>query len=114
MNNLAVQAELCRARQDYDQLEALLKRVLAIRQKAYGLNHLDVARSLDALAQCYCDREKFLEAELLLKRSLQIKKRVSGATNMDVCKGICELAFLYELQVSNRPLSDSLTVALSL
>jgi hypothetical protein len=58
--------------------EPLLKRSLAILEKALGPNHPDVATALANLAQLYDDQGRPAEAEPLLKRSLAILEKVLG------------------------------------
>ena len=53
------------------------KRSLAIREKALGPDHPDVARSLNNLAELYDDQGRYADAEPLYKRSLAIRKRRS-------------------------------------
>ncbi len=60
-----------------DRAEQLYRRSLAIREKALGSDHPDVAMSLDNLAKLYQAQGKYAEAEPLLQRSLAIRK---GAT----------------------------------
>src|SRR5262245_52967064 len=45
-------------------LEGLLKRALAIREKALGASHVDVAQTLNNLALVYRDQGKYGEAEV--------------------------------------------------
>ncbi len=62
---------------EYAEAERLYRRSLAIREKALGPDHPDVATSLDNLAELYQAQGKYAEAEPLLQRSLAIRK---GAT----------------------------------
>ena len=50
----------------------LLKRSLAIREKALGLDHFIVAQTLTMLAGLYKDQGRYADAEALYKRSLAI------------------------------------------
>ena len=63
----------------YADAEALYKRALAIREKALGANHPDVARTLDNLAIVYWAQGKYAEAEGLYKRALAIREKALGA-----------------------------------
>ena len=56
----------------YADAEALYKRALAIREKALGQDHPDVARTLNNLAVVYKDQGKYADAEGLYKRALAI------------------------------------------
>ena len=58
----------------YGEAEELYKRALAIREKALGVNHPDVARTLTNLAMLYWTQGKYREAEGLYKRALAIRE----------------------------------------
>jgi len=55
------------------------KRLVAIREKAYGADHLAVAAALNDLAGQYKDLEKFDEAVPLYTRGLAIAEKAGGA-----------------------------------
>ena len=69
LNNLAV---LYSDQGRYADAEPLYKRALAIREKALGPDHPDVATSLNNLAALYNDQGRYADAEPLYKRSLAI------------------------------------------
>jgi hypothetical protein len=56
--------------------EPLFKRSLAIREKALGPDHPDVATSLDMLAILYKRQGRYADAEPLHKRSLAIGEKI--------------------------------------
>jgi tetratricopeptide (TPR) repeat protein len=64
----------------YSQAESLLKRSLAIYEKALGPNHPDVATSLNNLAELHRTQGQYSKAEPLYKRSLAIFEKVLGRT----------------------------------
>ncbi len=76
--SLSDEARLYYQQGEYAEAERFYRRSLAIREKALGPDHPDVATSLDNLAQLYQAQGKYAEAEPLLQRSLAIRK---GATN---------------------------------
>jgi hypothetical protein len=53
-------------------------RSLKIREKTLGLDHLDVAKSLDDLVQVYIMVTAYREAEPMAKRSLAIREKALG------------------------------------
>ncbi len=75
LNNLAL---LYQAQGRYAEAEPLYKRALAIREKALGAEHPDVAQSLNNLAALYHDQGRYAEAEPLYERSLAIREKVLG------------------------------------
>ena len=60
----------------YDEAEPLYQRALAIREKALGPDHPDVAESLNNLAELYSNQGKYAEAEPLYKRALAIDENL--------------------------------------
>jgi len=60
--------------QGRDGAEPLLKRSLAIKEKAFGPNHQGVAISLNSLAALYINQGRYTDAELSLKQSLAIRE----------------------------------------
>ena len=59
----------------YAEAEPLFKRSLAIREKALGPEHPDVARSLNYLAKLYRKMGKAEEASQLEERAQKIKSQ---------------------------------------
>jgi tetratricopeptide (TPR) repeat protein len=69
LNNLAA---LYQTQGQYAQAEPLYKRSLAIREKAHGPDHPDVATSLENMAELYGKTGRDKEAEALGKRAVAI------------------------------------------
>ena len=92
LNNLA---ELYHAQGQYAQAEPLYKRALAIREKALGPDHPDVATSLNNLAALYRAQGQYAQAEPLFKRSLAIREKALGPDHPDVATSLNNLAKLY-------------------
>ena len=82
----------------YAEAEALHKRALAIREKALGPDHADVALSLNNLAALYVAQGRYAEAEPLYKRSLAIQEKALGPDHPDVGTSLNNLAGLYTAQ----------------
>ena len=78
--------------------QALYKRALAIRQKALGPEHTDVANTLNTLAQLYVVLGQYGEAEVLFKRSLAIFEKAYGPESRNVGVALGNLAVLYQTQ----------------
>ena len=70
LNNLAM---LYRAQGQYAEAEPLYKRSLAIREKALGPDHPDVATSLENMARLYRATKREKEAEELEARAARIR-----------------------------------------
>jgi CHAT domain-containing protein/Flp pilus assembly protein TadD len=68
------------------------QQVLAIREKALGRDHPDVATSLNDLAGLYDDAGRSAEAEPLYQRSLAIREKVLGRNHPDIATSLNNLA----------------------
>ena len=64
----------------------LAQRALAIREKALGPDHLDVATSLINLAELYRNQRRYADAEPLYKRALAIREKALGPDHPDVAQ----------------------------
>jgi CHAT domain-containing protein len=80
---------------NYSAAEPLLKRSLAIREKALGPEHPDVATSLNNLAELYRGTGNYTAAEPLYQRSLSISEKKLGSEHPDVATSLNNLAFFY-------------------
>lgn len=76
--------------------ESLLKRSLAIREKAFGFEDEGLVEVLDALAEVYEGQKRFAEAEVARKRALAIDEKVSGPEDANVAVSLANLAALYK------------------
>jgi tetratricopeptide (TPR) repeat protein len=79
-------------RAEYGLAESLGKRAVAIRERAYGADHPDVAMSLNELAIVYYREGRYDEAELLQKRALAIREKTLGADHPDIARNLHNLA----------------------
>ena len=66
-------ASLNRAQGQYAEAEPLVRRALAIREKAFGLDHPEVATSLENLAALCRATNRGEEAETLVKQVARIR-----------------------------------------
>jgi CHAT domain-containing protein len=80
---------------------------LAIREKALGADHPDVATSLNNLALLYKAQGNYTTAEPLYKRSLAIYEKALGTDHSLVATSLNNLASLYQLQ-GNYPAAEPL------
>jgi tetratricopeptide (TPR) repeat protein len=85
-------------RGQYAEAEPLYQRSLAIREKALGPDHPDVATSLNNLALNYRRQGKNAEAAPLYQRSLAIREKALGPHHPDVALSLKNLAALYHSQ----------------
>ena len=69
---LSTFAQLYVGQDQYVAAEPLLKRSLAISEKALGPDHLGVAVALNNLTSVFQSQDRYAEAEPLLKRALAI------------------------------------------
>ncbi len=68
----------------YTEAIPLAEKALAIREKVLGLEHLDVATSLNNLAELYPVQGDYSKAEPLYVRSLAIREKALGGEHLDV------------------------------
>ena len=80
----------------YDEAIPLAERALAIREKALGAEHLDVAAPLFNLASLYSSKGDYARAEPLYQRALAINEKALGAEHPDVALLLNNLAALYD------------------
>ncbi|XP_077864035.1 nephrocystin-3-like [Saccoglossus kowalevskii] len=73
--------------------EALYKQSLEISENAYGCDHQNVAKILDAMVVLYQKQEK--TAEAYFKKALDMRVSVSGCDHTDVAQSLNNLAALY-------------------
>lgn len=91
-------ASYLQARARYSEAEPFYQRALRIREQRSGREHLNVAASLDGLANLYRDRGKYGEAESLYQRALRIQEQQLGQGHLDVAISLEGLAILYKEQ----------------
>ncbi|MBI3513444.1 MAG: CHAT domain-containing protein, partial [Proteobacteria bacterium] len=89
--------ELAQAGRQVDAIPLAVE-VLAIRETVLGLQHPEVARSLNSLAALYADENRIADAEPLYQRSLAILDRRHGRHRLDVAATLNGLAGLYRAQ----------------
>ena len=82
----------------YAQAEPLYARALAIREKALGPEHPDVAMSLNNLAMLHYAQGAYAKAEPLYARSLAIGEKSLGPEHPNVATSLNNLAMLYHAQ----------------
>jgi tetratricopeptide (TPR) repeat protein len=82
----------------YEQAEPLYRRVLAIRAKILGTEHLDTAGSLADLEALYYAQGKYEQAEPLCKRALAIQEQQLGPEHPTTVRSLDNLAALYQAQ----------------
>jgi tetratricopeptide (TPR) repeat protein len=85
-------------RGQYAEAESLFKQSLSISAKVSGQDHVDVALSLNNLAELYRVQGKYAEAEILYKQSLAIDEKALGPDHLTVSIDLNNLAGLYQDQ----------------
>lgn len=83
---------------DYAKAEPLLRRALAIREKALGPDHPDTATSLNNLALLYQYVGDYAKAEPLLQRALAIYRKRCGASHFFIDFGWTKRAICMSLR----------------
>jgi tetratricopeptide (TPR) repeat protein len=85
-------------RGEYEQVESLQQRALAIREQVLGPEHEDTSVSLNELAVLYYKQGKYELAEPLYRRSLTICEKVYGSEHQQTSIRLNNLALLYNDQ----------------
>ncbi len=81
----------------YAEAIPIARRVLAIREKTLGPDHLDVGTSSNDLAELYRGLSRFAEAEPLFKRAISIYEQ-ARAPHAHLSQSLNNLAELYQVQ----------------
>jgi len=81
LNNLA---QLYGKQGRYAEAEPIYQRALAIREKALGREHPDVAHSLNRLAKLYQAQGEYAKAEPLYQRALAIREKALDPEHPDM------------------------------
>ena len=79
----------------YDEAIQLIRPALAIRRQRLGEIHLNVAQSLNALAEAYDTQGKYSEAEPLYQQVLTIREQLLDPTHISIAHCLSNLAWLY-------------------
>jgi tetratricopeptide (TPR) repeat protein len=95
MNRLGM---LLHAKALYAEAEPFYQRSLAIREKALGNAHAQVATSLNNIAELYRVQGRYAKAEPLYRQALAIREKAVGVTHPDVGVLLDNLALLYIAQ----------------
>src|SRR5215813_6497085 len=82
----------------YVEATVVAKRALALSERQFGPDHLNVATSLAWLAFLYRDQGRLAEAEPLIKRALAIHEKALGPEHPDVGTDLNNLAWVYQAQ----------------
>jgi len=80
----------------YQEATPPAERALALREKALGPSHPDVAESLNSLAMLYRYQGLYAKAEPLFFRALAITEKALGPSHLWVAGGLNNLAMLYQ------------------
>ncbi|MFP6869130.1 MAG: tetratricopeptide repeat protein [Nitrospinota bacterium] len=80
----------------YKEAEPLYLRSLAIREKALGPGHPDVAQSLGNLAARYKAQGRYKEAEPFFRRALTIYEKKLRPDHPDIATTLNDMAGFYE------------------
>ena len=83
---------------NYAKAETPLRQALVLREKTLGSEHLDVAASLNNLAEIYRTQGRYTDAEPRFQRALAIREKVHGPEHPLVAASLYNLAQLYRIQ----------------
>ncbi|MGH9936961.1 MAG: tetratricopeptide repeat protein, partial [Blastocatellia bacterium] len=79
----------------YDEAIPLAERAFALREKALGPNHPDIANSLYNLALLYYAKGNYAKAETFHLRALGIREKALSPSHTDIANSLNNLAGLY-------------------
>ena len=82
----------------YAEATEVAKRALALAERQFGPEHLDIGTPLNNLGALYWAQGRYAEVEPLYKRSLAIREAALGADHPDVGQSLNNLAGLYWAQ----------------
>jgi tetratricopeptide (TPR) repeat protein len=94
----AAEAALLDGQGKREEAEALVRRALALFQRAFGPDHHEVAVNLNNLAAIRHARGDAQEAGQLYRRAIAIKERLFGTDHLEVGLTVNNLAVLYKCQ----------------
>ncbi|WP_230966801.1 tetratricopeptide repeat protein [Nostoc commune] len=80
----------------YQQAESWLQKCVELTQNRLGLEHTDVAASLNNLAGFYKSTGRYSEAEPLYQQALKLSKHLLGDNHLDVATSLNNLAQFYD------------------
>ncbi|MEH1936246.1 MAG: tetratricopeptide repeat protein [Nostoc sp.] len=80
----------------YQQAEPWYKLCVEVAENRLGLQHPNVAATLNNLAELYKSTGRYREAEPLYQQALELTKRLQGDNHPDVATSLNNLAGLYE------------------
>jgi CHAT domain-containing protein/tetratricopeptide (TPR) repeat protein len=87
-------AGVAKKAKEFAQAENLYRQSLAIRERSFGPDHLDVAVGLNNLAALLWGATRYADAERLFRRSLAIRVQALGPDNLSVATALNNLASL--------------------
>jgi CHAT domain-containing protein len=95
---LEKQANKLEAAGKHVEAEPLYRKVLAIRRKVLGEEHLDTIESCDNLASNLDEQDKHAEAEVLYRQALAIRRKVLGEEHAHTAFSYNNLALILDAQ----------------
>lgn len=101
--------------EDNDRARAIYERALAIRERALGPDHPEVAATLESLAWTYGLRDEARAEGIALRlRALDIRRRAQGERSPAVAESLRYLAMAYEARADLGPAEASLRESLEI
>jgi tetratricopeptide (TPR) repeat protein len=95
---LTLYADMLYSREKFVIAESLYLRALDLRHQALGYEHINVAASLENLANLYDTRSNYAEAEHYYFWSLKIREKLSGPDSQLTNETCAKLAWVYRAQ----------------
>ena len=91
----AIPRAIYRAEKKYAEAEPLYVRALAIREKTLGLDHPDVATTLNNLGALHDAQDHYEQAEAYYRRAIAIREKALGPTHIETAATLASLGEIY-------------------
>ena len=93
----------------YDNAIDYLKKAVGIIQKIYGENHIDLARCMSSLGECYYATAQFKLATSTCLKAIEVGQSIStDGYNFDVADAYYTLSMVLQAENNNKPTQNSL------
>jgi serine/threonine-protein kinase len=97
----------------YDEAQELIERALGVREKRLGVDHPDIAESLEALGNVLAEKASYTDARPRLERAVAIREKVQGRRHPRTASARNDLGMLLRDMGEPRRALENFELALS-